>query len=63
MLLFWLFLWTFVDPQLCSEWCGTFLTGLVFLAREMFGLLGVRVLLVGLSLMFIGWTVKIIRER
>jgi hypothetical protein len=62
VLLFFMFLWSFVDPQLCSESCGSYLFGLVFLARELFGLLGVRVLLLGLSLFFIGATIKIARQ-
>jgi hypothetical protein len=58
-----MFIWSFVDPQLCSEACGTYLRGLVFLAREFFGLVGVRVLLLALSLMFIGFTVKTVRDH
>lgn len=63
MLLFWVFIWSFVDPQICAEGCGSYLWGLVFLARELFGLVGVRFLLLGLSLMFFGFTVKSFWER
>lgn len=63
LLLFLTFIWSFVDPQVCSEGCGSYLFGLVFLARESFGLIGVRVLLLGLSLMFVGFTVKSFWER
>lgn len=60
--MFFMFLWSFIDPQLCSESCGSFLFGLVFLARELFGILGVRALLIILSVLFIGFTVQIARK-
>lgn len=63
VLLFWMFIWSFVDPQLCSEGCGSYLWGLVYLARESFGLIGVRALLLGLSVTFFGFAVKEFWQR
>ena len=63
VLLFWMFIWSFVDPKLCSNGCGNYLWGLIFLARESFGLLGVRALLLVLSLMFFGFAAKEFWER
>jgi hypothetical protein len=63
VVLFLMFLWSFVDPQLCSQGCGSALWGIVFLVREMYGLLGVRVLLVVLSAIFFGFTAKAFWER
>lgn len=64
VLLFWLFLWTFINPQMCSGLsCGNLLSGLFFLAREFFGIWGVRVLLLALSSMCIWITVKVGQER
>lgn len=58
VLLLLVFIWSFIDPQVRAQGCGSALWGLVFLAREMFGLNGVRLLLLALSAMFFAMTVK-----